>query len=271
MGMTIPGILSILVRVLWGGNKRLYRYIHGGRGRQREGEREGGREGDRETDHKESPWLAWLQGYEVPFFSVRLDAQQTLGHGSGPAVGPESRRVRGAHPGLSAGPPLETSVPARRQSGRNTSLTQPFVQVRVPAGWVWPTLTMGLPRWLGGQDPACQCRILKRPGLDPWVGKIPWRRKWQPTAVFSSGESGGQENCNPWGHSQTRLSTHATLRAEGDRFSQTLTSSRNSHTQSNTEPNIQAPRGPSELTCGDITSGPWHLERTPQGMSLQCL
>ena len=21
-----------------------------------------------------------------------------------------------------------------------------------------------------------------RPGFDPWVGKIPWRRKWQPTA-----------------------------------------------------------------------------------------
>ena len=21
-------------------------------------------------------------------------------------------------------------------------------------------------------------------GFDPWVGKIPWRRKWQPTPVF---------------------------------------------------------------------------------------
>ena len=27
----------------------------------------------------------------------------------------------------------------------------------------------------------CQCRTLR---FDPWVGKIPWRRKWQPTAVF---------------------------------------------------------------------------------------
>ena len=48
MGMTIPGILSILVRVLRGDNKRLYRYLHGGRGRQRE--REGEREGGRETE-----------------------------------------------------------------------------------------------------------------------------------------------------------------------------------------------------------------------------
>ena len=27
------------------------------------------------------------------------------------------------------------------------------------------------------------------PGFDPWVGKIPWRRKWQPTAVFLPGKS----------------------------------------------------------------------------------
>ena len=28
------------------------------------------------------------------------------------------------------------------------------------------------------KDPACQCRRCKRYGFDPWVGKIPWRRKW---------------------------------------------------------------------------------------------
>ena len=27
-----------------------------------------------------------------------------------------------------------------------------------------------------------------RPGFDPWVGKIPWRRAWQPTPVFLPGE-----------------------------------------------------------------------------------
>ena len=31
-----------------------------------------------------------------------------------------------------------------------------------------------------------QCR---RTGFDPWVGKIPWRRAWQPTPVFLPGES----------------------------------------------------------------------------------
>jgi len=33
-----------------------------------------------------------------------------------------------------------------------------------------------------------QCR---RPGFDPWVGKIPWRRKSQSTPVFLPGESHG--------------------------------------------------------------------------------
>jgi len=32
------------------------------------------------------------------------------------------------------------------------------------------------------------------PGFDPWVGKIPWRRKWQPTPVFVPGESHGQRS-----------------------------------------------------------------------------
>ena len=29
---------------------------------------------------------------------------------------------------------------------------------------------------------------------DLWVGKIPWRRKWQPTPVFLPGESHGQRS-----------------------------------------------------------------------------
>ena len=42
-----------------------------------------------------------------------------------------------------------------------------------------------------------------RPGFDPWVGKIPWRRKWQPTPVFLPGESPGQRSLvgySQWGH-----------------------------------------------------------------------
>ena len=33
------------------------------------------------------------------------------------------------------------------------------------------------------------CLQYRRPGFDPQVGKIPWRRAWQPTPVFLPGES----------------------------------------------------------------------------------
>ena len=42
-------------------------------------------------------------------------------------------------------------------------------------------LLSGLPQWLGGKEFTCQC---KRHRFNPWVGKIPQRRKWQPTPVF---------------------------------------------------------------------------------------
>ena len=45
-----------------------------------------------------------------------------------------------------------------------------------------------------GKEPACSCRRHKTCGFDPWVGKIPWRRAWQPTAVFLPGESHGQRS-----------------------------------------------------------------------------
>ena len=41
------------------------------------------------------------------------------------------------------------------------------------------------------KNPACQCRRHKQFGFDPWVGKIPWRRAWQPTPVLLPGESHG--------------------------------------------------------------------------------
>ena len=50
-----------------------------------------------------------------------------------------------------------------------------------------------------------QYRRLRRRRLDPWVRKIPWRRAWQPTAVFLPGESHGQRSLvghSPWGHKE---------------------------------------------------------------------
>ena len=39
----------------------------------------------------------------------------------------------------------------------------------------------GFPGGASGKEPACQCRRLKRGGFDPWVGKIPWKRRRHPT------------------------------------------------------------------------------------------
>ena len=67
-----------------------------------------------------------------------------------------------------------------------------------------------LPRWLSGKEPACQCR---RWGFDPWVGKIPRRKKWQATPVRLPGESHGQRSLVGYSpgfeKSQTWLSSHA--------------------------------------------------------------
>ena len=42
-------------------------------------------------------------------------------------------------------------------------------------------------------------------GFDPWVRKIPWRRKWQPTPVFLPGESHGQRSLVGYSPGVTRV------------------------------------------------------------------
>ena len=54
-----------------------------------------------------------------------------------------------------------------------------------------PTCAKGASQVAQWKEPACQRR---RHGIDPWVGKIPWRRKWQPTPAFLPGESHGQRS-----------------------------------------------------------------------------
>ena len=53
--------------------------------------------------------------------------------------------------------------------------------------------------------------VSARPGLNSWVGKLPWRSKGQPTQVFLPGESQGQRSLAGYSsrdhRSQTRLST----------------------------------------------------------------
>ena len=67
------------------------------------------------------------------------------------------------------------------------------------------SVLIGLPWWpRGGLWVACLQH--GRPGFDPWVGKIRWRRKRQPTPVFLPGESHGRRSlvgyC-PWGRKES--------------------------------------------------------------------
>ena len=41
-------------------------------------------------------------------------------------------------------------------------------------------------------------------GFDPWIMKIPWRRKWKPTPVFLPGESHGQRSLADTVHGVTK-------------------------------------------------------------------
>ena len=64
---------------------------------------------------------------------------------------------------------------------------------------------------LSGEELSCQCRRYKRWGFSPWIGKLLWRRKWQPTLVFLPEKSHEQRSLASYGprcrKSQTQLST----------------------------------------------------------------
>ena len=67
------------------------------------------------------------------------------------------------------------------------------------------TIRWGEPWGLSGEESACQCRRCR---FNPWVGKIPWRRKWQAAPAFLPGESRGlrnQANYSPWGCEETTM------------------------------------------------------------------
>ena len=69
---------------------------------------------------------------------------------------------------------------------------------------------IGFPSGSAGKELACQCSRCK---FYPWVRKIPWRRKWHPTAVFLPGKSHGQKSLlgySPWGHKEYKH-THREL------------------------------------------------------------
>ena len=74
-----------------------------------------------------------------------------------------------------------------------------------------PALIMGFPDDASGKEFICQCRRCKRSRFNPRVGKIPWRRKWQPTPVFLPEKFHGQRSlvcCSPWDRKQSDMTEY---------------------------------------------------------------
>ena len=72
---------------------------------------------------------------------------------------------------------------------------------------------MGFPGSASGEESADRCKRYRRHSFNPWVGKIPWNREWQPTLVFLPGKFHGWRSLAgycPWGHkgSDTTENTH---------------------------------------------------------------
>ena len=66
--------------------------------------------------------------------------------------------------------------------------------------------SLGFPGSSAGKESSCQCRGCLRQEFDPWLGKIPWRRAWQPTPVLLPGESYAQRGLvgySPWGRKES--------------------------------------------------------------------
>ena len=66
-------------------------------------------------------------------------------------------------------------------------------------------------KWFRGLRVHLQCWGC---GFDLWVGKMPWRREWQPTPVFLPGESHGQRSLagyTPWGRKESDTTKQLTL------------------------------------------------------------
>ena len=82
-------------------------------------------------------------------------------------------------------------------------------------GWCLPQIPLKCKGGASGKELACQCRRHKAHRFSLWVGKILWRRKWQSTPVFLSGEFHGQGSLvgyRPWGHKESNsLNMHVQI------------------------------------------------------------
>ena len=85
--------------------------------------------------------------------------------------------------------------PAPHLISHNAS-NKPFMSSFIDSNQLWGAgsilslvVETGFSGSTSSKESSCQCRRHKRHRFDPWIRKTPWRRAWQPTPVFSSGET----------------------------------------------------------------------------------
>ena len=168
------------------------------------------------SEHVESQSTPTHTDAQLYTSSIPLPHTQTLTHfmgsqdgGSGKEPAYKCRRLRrcGFHPWVRKVRPLEKKmatrssilawrIPWTEEPGELQSMGSQRVGndradffLSLCLGYV-----LGLPRWLRGKESTCQCSRYQTHVFNPWVGKISWKRKWQPTPVFLPGESHGQRS-----------------------------------------------------------------------------
>ena len=78
--------------------------------------------------------------------------------------------------------------------------------------WLFSMEAQGFPCGSAGKESACKkestCNV-GRPGFDPWVGKIPWRREQLPTPILWPGEFHGLYS--PWGRKEWNITERLSI------------------------------------------------------------
>ena len=111
------------------------------------------------------------------------------------ALGLPARASRSPSPRREDGPDAaDTAHPWEASGGRRVWWERRAQCLSISLSWFFTPLPPG------GSDRKV-CLQFRTPGFDPWVGKIPWRREWQPSPVSLPGEPHGQRSLaghTPW-------------------------------------------------------------------------
>ena len=123
-------------------------------------------------------WISYLWGFCGGFIMQVWSIMNSV-YSPSPLSGEQEMKILSFSSWLDLSGPALLQEPT--QSHRNKTKDAPHTLNRLP----W---------WLSGKEPVCQCWSTR---FNLWVGKSPWRRKWQPTPVFWPGESHGQGSYSP--------------------------------------------------------------------------